>query len=77
MMHNTIPTFPNPNGAKPHLTPWQAAVTLARLYGIAETLNPWPYLESERFFHKIETWTQEYLESGDPDLLHFFEEKIR
>lgn len=76
-MHKRNPTSPNQNGAKPQLTPWQVAVTLARLYGIAETLHPWPYLENEPFFRKIETWTQEYFESGGTDLLHFFEQKIR
>lgn len=76
-MHKRNPTAPNQNGAAAPLTKWQAAVTLARLYGIAETLNPWPHLSNEHFFRKIEAWTQEYLESGDPDLLHFFEQKIR
>lgn len=49
-MHNIISTFPHPNGTTPQLTPWQVAVTLARFYGIAETLHPWPYLDNERFF---------------------------
>lgn len=76
-MHKTTPTFPSQSSTTPQLTPWQAAVTLARLYGIAETLHPWPYLENEPFFRKIEAWTQEYLESGGTDLLHFFEQKLR
>lgn len=76
-MHNMISTFPHPNGTTPQLTPWQVAVTLARFYGIAETLHPWPYLDNERFFQQIEAWTQEYLESGGTDLLHFLEEKLR
>lgn len=75
-MHKRNLISPNQPGEKPELTQWQAAVTFARLYGIAETLNPWPYLDNERFFRKIEAWTQEYLQSGEEDLLHFFEQKI-
>ena len=76
-MHKINPTSQISNSTEPQLTPWQAAVTLARLYGIAETLHPWPYLENEHFYRKIENWVQEYFESDDTDLLHFFEQKIR
>ena len=76
-MHKRNPTSQISNSTEPQLTPWQAAVTLARLYGIAETLHPWPYLENEPFFHKIENWVQEYFEGGGTDLLHFFEQKMR
>ena len=27
----------------------ETAITLSRLYGIAETLHPWAYLENHRF----------------------------
>lgn len=53
------------------------AVTLARLYGIAETLNPWEYKKNQEFFHMIEEWTNEFLESDYQDILEFFEFKIQ
>lgn len=52
-------------------------ITLARLYGIAETLNPWEYKENQEFFHMIEEWTNEFLESDYQDILEFFESKIQ
>ena len=76
-MHKRNPTSQISNSTEPQLTPWQAAVTLARLYGIAETLHPWPYLENEPFFHKIENWVQEFCEGGGTVLLHFLEKKLR
>ncbi|MGI6019110.1 MAG: hypothetical protein ACOX8M_10010 [Marvinbryantia sp.] len=52
------------------------AVTLARLYGIAETLHPWEYLENEKFLLKIERWTDDFLKSDEQDVLQFFETKV-
>lgn len=54
----------------------KAAITLARLYGIAETLNPWNYMENEVFIQTIDSWTQEFLSSENMDILKFFESKI-
>ena len=51
----------------------ESAILLARLYGIAETLNPWVYLENEKFISLIKEWGDEY-QSGD--ILKFFESKI-
>jgi hypothetical protein len=51
----------------------ESAILLARLYGIAETLNPWVYLENEKFISLIKEWADEY-QSGD--ILKFFESKI-
>lgn len=51
----------------------ESAILLARLYGIAETLNPWAYLENEKFISLIKEWADEY-QSGD--ILKFFESKI-
>ena len=44
----------------------EAAITLSRLYGIAETLNPWDYVENDKFIYNIE----------NVDILKFFESKI-
>ena len=51
----------------------ESAILLARLYGIAETLNTWVYLENEKFISLIKEWADEY-QSGD--ILKFFESKI-
>ena len=45
----------------------ETAIVLARMYGIAETLNPWDYLENEEFMG-MET---------SSDILAFFESKIK
>ena len=54
----------------------ETAITLSRLYGIAETLHPWAYLENHRFCDKIRTWTEEYFQSEQEDILSFFESKV-
>lgn len=54
----------------------RTAITLARLYGIAETLHPWDYVENEAFISKIKDWTEEFMNSGSGDILKFFEKKI-
>ena len=51
----------------------ESAILLARLYGIAETLNPWVYLENEKFISLIKEWADEY-QSGD--ILKFLKSKI-
>ena len=76
-MHKRNPTSQISNSTEPQLTPWQVAVTLARLYGIAETLHPWPYLENEHFYRKMKTWAKEHLETGATDLWLFFDKQIR
>ena len=53
------------------------AATLARLYGIAETLNPWEYMDNHEFFYMIEKWTNEFLKSDYSDILEFFESKLK
>lgn len=52
------------------------AITLARMYGIAETLQPWDYLDNEKLIRKIESWTEEFLRTGNQDILKFFESRI-
>ncbi len=51
----------------------ETAVILARMYGVAETLHPWEFLENEKFIAKIDKWTGEFLRMEDADLLKFFE----
>lgn len=54
------------------------AITFARLYGIAETLCPWEYLDNDRFTDTIRAWTEKFLCMDNPqkDILKFFEMKI-
>lgn len=54
----------------------KAAITLARLYGIAETLNPWDYMKNDTFIQTIDSWVQEFLNSENADILKFFESKV-
>lgn len=54
------------------------AITLSRLYGIAETFHPWRYLDNEEFIVTIKKWTEEFLriDNLEKDILKFFESKI-
>ena len=54
------------------------AITLSRLYGIAETLHPLGYLDNEEFIVTIKKWTEEFLriDNLEKDILKFFESKI-
>lgn len=54
----------------------ETAITLSRLYGIAETLHPWAYLENDRFKSIIKNWAEEYLQTEQEDILKFFESKV-
>ena len=54
----------------------ETAITLSRLYGIAETLHPWEYLDNEKFLGIIKEWTREYIQNEETDILHFFESKV-
>ena len=56
----------------------ETAIILARMYGIAETLNPWDYLENEDFIAKITEWADEFMGmETTADILEFFESKIK
>lgn len=56
----------------------ETAIVLARMYGIAETLNPWDYLENEDFIAKITEWADEFTSmETSSDILAFFESKIK
>jgi hypothetical protein len=55
----------------------ETTIVLARMYGIAETLNPWDYLENEDFIAKITEWADEFMGMEAADILAFFESKIK
>lgn len=54
----------------------KTAVILSRMYGVAETLNPFSHIADDDFTNMIYKWTDEYLKSGGNDILTFFQEKI-
>ena len=55
---------------------FESAILFSRLYGIAETLNPWTNIDNETFIRTIKEWTDEFVNTGDNDILTFFESKI-
>lgn len=54
----------------------EIAIRLARMYGVAETLNPIPCKPDNDFSNLIHRWTTEYIESNQTDLVKFFEDRI-
>ena len=54
----------------------ESAMLFARLYGIAENLNPWSYIDNEKFTCMIKEWTDEFVNVENGDVLKFFEWKI-
>lgn len=52
-------------------------VILARLYGIAETLEPLPFRNQEDIYKIFCKWTAEYLNQKEDDIVAFFEKKIK
>lgn len=54
----------------------ESAILFSRLYGIAETLNPWEYIDNEKFVCMIKEWTDKFVSTENEELLKFFESKI-
>lgn len=50
----------------------QIALQFARMYGVAETLNPVQYMDSDSFVTMILEWTDKYIESDEKDLVEYF-----
>ena len=57
-------------------TSFHAALQLARMYGVAETLDTIPFLPMEVFFRLIENWVSEYENGKEEDIISFFERKL-
>lgn len=53
------------------------AVNLARMYGVAETLNDIPFMVEADFIAMMDAWTREYLLQEQSNIVAFFEEKIK
>lgn len=54
----------------------ESAILFSRLYGIAETLNPWEYVCNEEFVCMIKEWADEFVSMEEGDILKFFESKM-
>ena len=53
------------------------AITFARMYGVADVLEPFQSKPSDDFYTMIQKWTTEFLESNKEDVIQFFEDKIK
>ena len=54
----------------------ETAIVLARMYGIKETLEPLPGISNEEVVVLIEKWAKEFLETGEHDIIQFFESRF-
>ena len=54
-----------------------AVIILSRMYGVAETLNPFPCRSNADILELMRDWAEEYIESKETDIVHFFEKKIK
>lgn len=55
----------------------ETAIELSRMYGVAETLQPFDCISNDTFSKKIIGWTEEYLDHNPKkDIVAFFEEKM-
>lgn len=52
------------------------AVMLARMYGVAETLEERESLPDYDFIPLMEEWAKEYIRSEEVDIVRFFERKM-
>lgn len=53
------------------------AISLARMYGIGECLNDIPFIQQGKMNDMIVNWAEEYMKTGENDLVDFFEYKIK
>lgn len=56
---------------------YEFAILFARMWGIAETLEPLPNREMEEVRDKVMKWAAEYVGSRKDDYVKFFAGKIR
>lgn len=56
---------------------YETAICLARMYGVRETLEPFPFIENSVIVDTMLKWSEEYLSSGSDDLLRFFLDKCQ
>lgn len=56
---------------------YEFAILFARMWGIAETLEPLPNRGAEEVRDKVTAWAAEYIDSRKDNYVKFFTEKIR
>lgn len=54
----------------------EIAIILARMYGVKETLESLPYISNEKMIVLTEKWTEEYFDTGEKDIVSFFENRF-
>ncbi len=54
---------------------YEIAISLARMYGVKETLEPLAFLKNESVVEMVLQWSDEFLDSHSCDLVQFFEDK--
>ena len=55
----------------------QIALQLARMYGVAETLNPVKHLDNIDFVTMMQKWSQEFVKSDEKDVVAYFEKRFQ
>lgn len=55
---------------------YELAICFARMWGVAETLNPLPNLEFSEMKERMIRWAEEYVADGEEDFLLFFQRKL-
>lgn len=56
---------------------YRCAIMLARMYGVAETLEERKFLPTYEFVQMMEQWAIEFIQSEEMDIIHFFEQKLK
>lgn len=56
---------------------YRCAIRLARMYGVAETLEKRKFLPPYEFAQMMEQWAIEFIQSEEMDIIHFFEQKLK
>lgn len=46
------------------------------MYGVKETLESLPYISNEKMIVLTEKWTEEYFDTGEKDIVSFFESRF-
>ena len=54
----------------------KVAIQLARMYGVAKTLNPVKYLDSLNFVTMILEWSNDFMREEEQDIVAYFEKQF-
>lgn len=56
---------------------YETAICLARMWGIAETLEPLPNKSFQDVKNMVIEWAEDYITTGEQDLVEYFVKKIK